>query len=246
MALNDAVQRLRGDPDTKVEVWFERDGDKQTRKITLKRAEIRVQTITSRLLQTTTGPVGYVRLSQFSQKSDDELRQALSEMSSKQPLRGLVLDLRRDPGGLLDKAIKVADEFLESGTIVTTVGYANKRREETRAEPAEQPRIPMAVLVDGQSASASEIVAGALKNLDRAVIIGSRTFGKGSVQVLMDNPDGSALKLTIAQYLTPGDLSIQSVGIMPDIVLEPMSIKKTTWRCFVPTRARGSKISTRT
>jgi carboxyl-terminal processing protease len=232
MALNDAVQRLRGDPDTKVEVWFERDGDKQTRKITLKRAEIRVQTITSRLLQTTTGPVGYVRLSQFSQKSDDELRQALSEMSSKQPLRGLVLDLRRDPGGLLDKAIKVADEFLESGTIVTTVGYANKRREETRAEPAEQPRIPMAVLVDGQSASASEIVAGALKNLDRAVIIGSRTFGKGSVQVLMDNPDGSALKLTIAQYLTPGDLSIQSVGIMPDIVLEPMSIKKDNLALF--------------
>ncbi len=232
MALNDAVQRLRGDPDTKVEVWFERDGDKQTRKITLKRAEIRVQTITSRLLQTTTGPVGYVRLSQFSQKSDDELRQALSEMSNKQPLRGLVLDLRRDPGGLLDKAIKVADEFLESGTIVTTVGYANKRREETRAEPAEQPRIPMAVLVDGQSASASEIVAGALKNLDRAVIIGSRTFGKGSVQVLMDNPDGSALKLTIAQYLTPGDLSIQSVGIMPDIVLEPMSIKKDNLALF--------------
>ena len=232
MALNDAVQRLRGDPDTKVEVWFERDGEKQTRKVILKRAEIRVQTVTSRLLQTTTGPIGYIRLSQFSQKSDDELRQALSDLSSKQPLRGLVLDLRHDPGGLLDKAIKVADEFLESGTIVTTVGYANKRREETRAEPAAQPRIPMAVLVDGQSASASEIVAGALKNLDRAVIIGSRTFGKGSVQVLMDNPDGSALKLTIAQYLTPGDLSIQSVGIMPDIMLEPMSVEKDNLALF--------------
>ncbi len=232
MALNDAVQRLRGDPDTKVEVWFEREGDKQTRKIVLKRAEIRVQTVTSRLLQSGAGPIGYVRLSQFSQKSDDELKQALSDLGSKQPLRGLVLDLRHDPGGLLDKAIKIADEFLETGTIVTTVGYANKRREETRAEPAAQPHIPMAVLVDGQSASASEIVAGALKNLDRGVIIGSRTFGKGSVQVLMDNPDGSALKLTIAQYLTPGDLSIQSVGIMPDIVLEPMSVEKDRLALF--------------
>lgn len=232
MAINDAVSRLRGDPDTTVEVWFERDGEKLPRKITLKRAEIRVQTITSRLLQTTAGPVGYVRLSQFSQKSDDELRQALSELSSKQPLRGLILDLRHDPGGLLDKAIKVADEFLDSGTIVTTVGYANKRREETRAEAPAQPRIPMAVLVDGQSASASEIVAGALKNLDRAVIIGSRTFGKGSVQVLMDNPDGSALKLTIAQYLTPGDVSIQSVGIMPDIAIEPMFVNKDRLSLF--------------
>lgn len=232
MALNDAVQRLRGDPDTKVEVWFERDGEKQPRKLVLKRAEIRVQTVTSRVLPTAAGPVGYIRLSQFSQKSDEELRQALSDMSSKQPLRGLVLDLRHDPGGLLDKAIKIADEFLESGTIVTTVGYANKRREETRAEAAAQPRIPMAVLVDGQSASASEIVAGALKNLDRAVIIGSRTFGKGSVQVLMDNPDGSALKLTIAQYLTPGDLSIQSVGIMPDIMLDPMVVEKDNLALF--------------
>lgn len=232
MALNDAVQRLRGDPDTKVEVWFERDGEKQLRKIVLKRAEIRVQTVTSRVLSTAAGPVGYIRLSQFSQKSDEELKQALADMSSKQPLRGLVLDLRHDPGGLLDKAIKIADEFLESGTIVTTVGYANKRREETRAEAAAQPRIPMAVLVDGQSASASEIVAGALKNLDRAVIIGSRTFGKGSVQVLMDNPDGSALKLTIAQYLTPGDLSIQSVGIMPDIMLDPMVVQKDNLALF--------------
>lgn len=232
MAINDAVSRLRGDPDTKVEVWFERDGEKQPRKLVLRRAEIRVQTITARLLQSPAGPIGYVRLSQFSQKSDDELRQALSELSHKQPLRGLVLDLRHDPGGLLDKAIKVADEFLESGTIVTTVGYANKRREETRAEPPAQPRIPMAVLVDGQSASASEIVAGALKNLDRAVIVGSRTFGKGSVQVLMDNPDGSALKLTIAQYLTPGDQSIQSVGIMPDVVLEPIFVEKDRLSLF--------------
>ena len=232
MALNDAVSRLRGDPSTKVEVWFERDGDKSSRRVVLTRAEIQVHTVTSQTLKSPAGAVGYIRLSQFGQKSDDDMRQALDELNRKQQIKGLVLDLRHDPGGLLDQAIKIADEFVESGTIVTTVGYANKRREETRAEPAAQPRIPMVVLVDGSSASASEIVAGALKNLDRAVIVGSRTFGKGSVQVLMDNQDGSALKLTIAQYLTPGDLSIQSVGITPDVVLEPMSIERDRLSLF--------------
>src|SRR5262249_53673186 len=135
-------------------------------------------------------------------------------------------DLRSNPGGLLDQAIKVADAFVDQGTIVTTVGYANKQREEKRASPGDQPHIPMAVLVNHGSASASEIVAGALKNLDRAVVIGLRTFGKGSVQVLYDNDDGSALKLTIAQYLTPGDVSIQSVGITPDVVLEKVAVDK--------------------
>src|SRR3954454_19914716 len=153
------------------------------------------------------------------------MRHAIEEMKPK-GLRGLVLDLRGDPGGLLDQAIKVADEFLDTGTIVTTVGYANKQREEKRASPGNQPKIPIAVLVNHGSASASEIVAGALKNLDRAVIVGTRTFGKGSVQVLYDNDDNSALKLTIAQYLTPGDVSIQSVGITPDIVLEKVAVDK--------------------
>jgi carboxyl-terminal processing protease len=232
MALTDAVSRLRGDPGSKVEVWFERDGDKAPRRLVLTRAEIHVHSVTSHVLPSPAGNIGYIRLSQFSQKSDEDMRNALEDLTRKQNIRGLILDVRHNPGGLLDKAIKIADEFLEAGTIVTTVGYANKRREETRADSSAQPRIPMAVLVDGQSASASEIVAGALKNLDRAVLIGSRTFGKGSVQVLMDNPDGSALKLTIAQYLTPGDVSIQSVGITPDVVLEPMSVEKDRLSLF--------------
>lgn len=232
MALQDAVDRLRGDPGTKVEVWVEHAEEKTPRHLTLTRAEIQVPSIVARVLKAQNGNVGYIRLSQFNQKSDEDLHNALEEQTRKSQIRGLILDLRGDPGGLLDKAIKVADEFLDSGTIVTTVGFANKQREEKRATPASQPRIPMVVLVDGQSASASEIVAGALKNLDRAVIIGSRTFGKGSVQVLYDNDDGSALKLTIAQYLTPGDVSIQSVGISPDVSLEPMRVDKNRLSMF--------------
>ncbi len=230
MMLNDAVSRLRGDPGTSVEVWTQR-GDAPAKQVTLVRDEIQVRTIEAHALK---GGVGYIKLSQFSGNSADELRKGLEDLRAKNSLKAIVLDLRGDPGGLLDQAIKVADEFVESGTIVTTVGYANKQREEKRASPGNQPHVPMAVIVDGGSASASEIVAGALKNLDRAVVIGSRTFGKGSVQVLYENDDQSALKLTIAQYLTPGDVSIQSVGIGPDIALEQSWITKDRVTIFRP------------
>jgi carboxyl-terminal processing protease len=233
MMLNDAVSRLRGDPGSKVEVMIQR-GDAAPKKYILTRDVIQVRTIESHLLKNN---IGYVKLLQFAGNSTDEMRKALDEMKSKGQLKGIVLDLRGDPGGLLDQAIKVTDEFVENGTIVTTVGYANKQREEKRATPGNQPHVPMAVLVDGGSASASEIVAGALKNLDRAVIVGSRTFGKGSVQVLYDNDDGSALKLTIAQYLTPGDESIQSVGISPDIAIEQASLSKDRVSIFRPSHS---------
>jgi carboxyl-terminal processing protease len=225
MMINDAVSRLRGEPDTKVEIWIRHasEPDAAARKIVLKRAIIQTRTVEGRMLKNN---VGYVKLyGNFAGNSDDELRKALDDLKSK-GMKALVFDLRGNPGGLLDQAIKVADEFVDSGTIVTTVGYANKQREEKRATPGNQPHVPMAVLVNRGSASASEIVAGALKNLDRAVVVGSRTFGKGSVQVLYDNDDGSALKLTIAQYLTPGDVSIQSVGITPDIELEKVLVDK--------------------
>ena len=140
---------------------------------------------------------------------------------------GLVLDLRDDPGGLLEQAVRVADTFLPSGTIVTTSSNDPSQRDEKFArQEGTEPNYPMVVLVNGGSASASEIVAGALKNHDRALIVGQRTFGKGSVQVLYDYPDGSALKLTIAQYLTPGDVSIQGVGITPDIGIDPMTVDR--------------------
>ncbi|HEX8952798.1 MAG TPA: MXAN_5808 family serine peptidase, partial [Polyangia bacterium] len=225
MLINDAVSRLRGDPDTKVTVWVRKPAEPNTaaKKITLTRAVVSTHTVDYKMLK---GNVGLIKLhGNFAGNSDEELRKALDDLKGK-GMKSIILDLRNNPGGLLDQAIKVADEFVDTGTIVTTVGYANKQREEKRASPGTQPHVPMAVLVNGGSASASEIVAGALKNLDRAVVIGQRTFGKGSVQVLYDNDDGSALKLTIAQYLTPGDVSIQSVGITPDVELDKVVVDK--------------------
>jgi carboxyl-terminal processing protease len=134
-------------------------------------------------------------------------------------MKSIIVDLRGNPGGLLDQAIKVADEFVDTGTIVTTVGYANKQREEKRAQPGTQPHVPMAVLVNGGSASASEIVAGALQDHQRARIVGERTYGKGSVQTVMPLGEGSALKLTTSLYLTPSGRSINGVGIDPDVVV---------------------------
>ncbi|HEY2746225.1 MAG TPA: MXAN_5808 family serine peptidase [Polyangia bacterium] len=225
MLINDAVSRLRGEPDTKVTIWVRKatEANAAARKIVLTRAIVSTHTVDYKMLK---GNVGLIKLhGNFAGNTDEELRKALDDLKGK-GLKAIIVDLRNNPGGLLDQAIKVADEFVDTGTIVTTVGYANKQREEKRATPGTQPHVPMAVLVNGGSASASEIVAGALKNLDRAVIIGQKTFGKGSVQVLYDNDDGSALKLTIAQYLTPGDVSIQSVGITPDVELDKVVIDK--------------------
>ncbi|MEO6953360.1 MAG: MXAN_5808 family serine peptidase [Polyangia bacterium] len=228
MALEDAVGRLRGEPGTPVELYLERPSDPPgtpAKKFSLVRAEIKTRTVDAHMLK---NGVGYIKLhGSFANTSDGELRVGLQELKNK-GMKSLVFDLRANPGGLLDQAIKVVDEFVDTGTIVSTVGFANKQREDKRATSGgEVPHIPVAVLVNHGSASASEIVAGALKNLDRGVIIGTKTFGKGSVQVVYENEaDGSALKLTIAQYLTPGDVSIQSVGITPDVELDRVAVDK--------------------
>ena len=172
------------------------------------------------------GGVGYVRLKQFQANTTADLEAALTDMKKSGELKGLVLDLRGNPGGLLDQAAKVVDTFISDGPIVATVGNPSEGREEKVAHAdGTEPNYPLAVLVNGSSASASEIVTGSLKNHERAVIIGDTTFGKGSVQlVFTDLPDKAALKLTIAQYLTePGDVSIQGVGVTPDIELDPMT-----------------------
>ncbi len=221
LTITEAMNRLRGDPRSKVLVTVQRKGEDAPRPFQITRDLISVSEVESKLLA---GNVGYVKIKSFQALVEHDLKEQMDKLK-KQGARAWVLDLRGNPGGLLDQSVRVVDMFVESGTIVSTVGYAGKQRKEERAEAdGADSKAPLAVLVNGGSASASEIVAGALKNLDRAVILGRTTFGKGSVQVLFDFDDDSKLKLTIAQYLTPGDVSIQSVGITPDIELMPVVV----------------------
>jgi carboxyl-terminal processing protease len=226
MGLNEAVNHLRGMPGTKVTAWIHRDGAEGwqgSKPFELTREVIHVASVEHRLLE---GGIGYVRLKQFQANTTSDLQLALADMRKGGELKGLVLDLRGNPGGLLDQAAKVVDTFVKDGPIVATVGNPSEGREEKVAHgEGTEPNYPLAVLVNGSSASASEIVTGALKNHDRAIIVGETTFGKGSVQLVFpDLPDKAALKLTIAQYLTePGDVSIQGVGVTPDIALNPMT-----------------------
>ncbi len=244
MDLNEAVSKLRGAVDSKVTITIERKAWEKPAPMTLTRATINIESVQSKLLSQN---VGYVRLKNFQGNTTRHLQQALAELdaSSREKgspggMRGLVLDMRGNPGGLLDQAIQVSDLFVSQGTIVATVGFSDKLREEKKAHADEGDDVyPIAVLLNAGSASASEIVAGALKNLNRAVIIGRQSFGKGSVQVLYDFPDDSALKLTIAKYLTPGDVSIQEVGITPDIELIPTRVTKDRLDVFAPRKTMG-------
>src|ERR1041385_2872916 len=243
---NEAVDRMRGDPRTGVTLYIERKGVDGVMRFDLVRDVIRVSQVELKVLDT--GPsakVGYIRVKQFSKGIASDVAEAMREMGTK-GASSWILDLRGNPGGLLEEAVQLADLFVDSGTIVTTV--SGRDREARRAGRGFGDSMSsLAVLVSGNSASASEIVAGALKNLDRAAIIGTRTFGKGSVQELYDNDDHSKLKLTIAQYLTPGDRSIQNLGIVPDILLQRMYVpdKNDSPQDFVrllaPTRTYGEK-----
>ncbi len=238
MDLQEAVDRMRGKPGTKVTIYVSHKGA-ESRKLDVTRALVTYETVTSKLLD---NGIGYVRLSGFSGTTTRDMMAAIKTMKAQNggSLRGLILDVRGNPGGLLEQAIQVSDAFVEEGTIVTTVGVNGTLREPKLARnDGGEREFPMAVLISSESASASEIVAGALKNLNRAVIVGRQSFGKGSVQVLYDfkdreSGDESALKLTIAQYLTPGDMSIQEVGITPDIELVPARVLKERIDLFAP------------
>lgn len=232
MPIEEAVRMLRGPEGSKVVIWIERKGWPEPRKFNMMRERIKIESVEGKLLS---DGVGYIKIKNFQQNTGKDLEDRLEVLSKEAggKLKGLVLDLRNNPGGLLEQAIRVSDKFLTSGDIVTTVGYGNKLREPKRARwSGTESELPVAVLVNQGSASASEIVAGALKNLDRAVVIGERTFGKGSVQVLYDFADNSALKLTIAQYLTPGGISIQNEGVVPDIGLKNVQIDDKRVRLF--------------
>ncbi len=225
MNLNEAVNMLRGEPGTDVELWIERKGWSEPRKYVVTRAEIKIDSVESEPLA---NKVGYVRIKNFQANTYPDLKKQLGELKEKMGgMRGLVLDMRDNPGGLLDQAIKVSDLFLDEGTIVSTVGVGNRLREKRGARvKGTESKYPIVVLVNAGSASASEIVSGALQNHDRAIVVGDTTFGKGSVQILYEFPDDSALKLTVAQYLTPGGISIQSSGITPDIRTIPVLATK--------------------
>ena len=228
MDLDEAVSLLRGKVGEPVTILVKRTGWATPKPFTIVRGRIKIDPVKGELLD---DDVAYLKIQSFHQNVAEDMNALLKKMKkqSSNGLKGLVLDLRNNPGGYLSQAIKVSDRFLRNGVIVATVEGAERTREENHARSSNtMTDIPIVVLVNGNSASASEIVAGALRNQSRAIIVGERTFGKGSVQHLYGNPDESRLKLTVAQYLTPGDQSIQSVGIPPDILLQPTLIRPET------------------
>ncbi len=255
MPLDEAVNLLRGKAGSKVVVWIMRKGWAEPQKYVITRQTIRVRSIESELLD---GKVGYIAIRDFSRHTGGDLLRHLSKLKrDSKGLRGLVLDLRNNAGGLMKSAVQAADLFLDRGIIVATVAYSEdstpkervqKAREEQRAdEEGADLDLPIVVLVNSGSASASEILAGALKNLDRAVVMGEQTFGKGTVQILNDrvpeSVEGACLKLTMAEYLIPGDVSIQEVGVTPDIKLEPMLLDPEDLQVFAkPERFREADI----
>jgi carboxyl-terminal processing protease len=221
LTLMDSVKRMRGPKGTKVTITIMREGFTKPREFTLTRDVIPVRSVRHELLEK---QYGYIRLSQFQEKTEGELDKALKalEEESKGSMKGLVLDLRNNPGGLLDQAVKVADRFIESGLIVSMEG----RREDQKMKffahsQGTIARYPLIVLVNGGSASASEIVAGAIQDHGRGILVGTQTFGKGSVQTIFPLKDGSGLRLTTARYFTPNGRSIQAKGIIPDILVKP-------------------------
>ena len=221
--LMDAVKRLRGPKGTKVTIAIMREGFAKPRDFTLVREVIPVRSVRYELLEK---HYGYIRVSQFQEKTDSEFEKAMKalEEENKGPLKGLVLDLRNNPGGLLDQAVKVADRFIGSGLIVSVEGRRENQRMKFQAHPQSTDAInhsPLVVLVNGGSASGSEIVAGAIQDHGRGILLGTQTFGKGSVQTIYPLKDGSGLRLTTARYYTPNGRSIQAKGIVPDIIVKP-------------------------
>lgn len=224
MALSEAVKIMRGKPGTVIVLTIVRDGEDKPLKIPITRDVIRVTSVKSRMLEP---GYGYVRISQFQSRTGDNLREALAELEDKSDgqLKGLVLDLRNNPGGVLSAAVSVSDAFIEDGIIVYTEGRLDDAKLKFNAKPTDVLHgAPLVVLVNGGSASASEIVAGALQDHHRAIIMGQKTFGKGSVQTILPMDNGSALKLTTAKYYTPSGVSIQATGISPDIELESLKL----------------------
>ena len=234
LTLSDAVKRMRGKPKTQIKLSILRKGEDKPIELTLTREIIKVQSVKSKLVE---DGYGYLRVTSFQENTAAALVKHLNDLYKQGPLKGLVLDLRNDPGGLLNMAVGVSAAFLPPNTLVTSTDgrtpdakhqfytvpedYLRGSKEDfIRNLPAEIRKVPMVVLINGGSASASEIVAGALQDHKRAVVMGTTSFGKGSVQTVLPLPGKTAIKLTTARYFTPSGRSIQAKGIVPDIVVE--------------------------
>ncbi len=218
MSLMEAVKKIRGPMGTKVNLTIMREGEAKPLEFSITRGVIPLISVRQYFL---TPEIGYVRISNFQSKTVKDLSAALEEMEKGREIKGLVLDLRNNPGGLLSQAIEVSDLFLNSGLIVSTKGRISSQNITATAHTDKKPRTyPIIVLINSGSASAAEIVAGALQDNKRALVLGTRSFGKGSVQTILPLSDGSGLRLTTARYYTPSGKSIQSSGIVPDIELD--------------------------
>lgn len=228
MTVMDAVKRMRGAKGTKVTLTIMREGFDKPKEFKLVRDVIQVKSVKFKTLD---DGFGYVRIAQFQEKTDDDLVKALATLRKENggSLRGLVIDLRNDPGGLLDQAVRVADHFLDDGQLIV---YTEGREKDskmrfTARSGGKEAHYPIVLLINGGSASASEIVAGALQDHKRAVVMGTQSFGKGSVQTIIPLSDNSGLRLTTARYFTPSGRSIQAKGITPDITVEQVELPAT-------------------
>ena len=219
MTLTEAVKMMRGPKGSKIRLTLHRDGIPDLFTVSVARDVIRIQSVKSKELKE---GYGYVRISTFQDGTSEDVEKAIDKFEKRGPIRGLVLDLRDNPGGLLNQAVSVSDDFLDGGLIVYTQGRVENQQQKYFSHKKKSFQdYPMVVLVNGGSASASEIVAGALQDQRRVIVEGTQTFGKGSVQTILPLDDDSALRLTTARYYTPNGRSIQAVGITPDVVVEP-------------------------
>ena len=239
MSLEDAVKIMRGKPKTDILLTIVREGADKPLKITITRAIIKVQSVRSKTLAK---GFGYIRISAFQERTGSDLRKAISKLkkaNNRKDLKGLVLDLRNNPGGLLSASVEVSDAFLEGGVVVSIKGRDESNTMTHSAKGMDLlNEAPIVVLINGGSASASEIVAGALQDHKRAIIMGSQSFGKASVQTVVPLGNGSALKLTTARYYTPNGTSIQAKGITPDIELDDVQVSKKEDNGFKRTKEK--------
>lgn len=224
MTLVDSINKIRGRLGSKIKFTLKREGKKDLIDVVLKRQKIETTSISSRMIDKS---YGYIKISSFQDRTERDLKKHISQLSKKtdsQDLKGLIIDLRNNPGGLFEQAVKVSDLFLEEGVIVSTRGRKGTFEEVRSAQkPETLSDLPLVLLINEGSASAAEIFAGAMQDHQRAAIVGKPSFGKGSVQTVIDLQDGSGFKMTVAKYYTPSGRSIQEKGIIPDILLSDVS-----------------------